>query len=394
MALAPQFGSAIHFAEHRIRFTNDFSVLESEIAREFPTQIGAFCRLDRFIRDFNETALDAQASSARETVAAYIPDVRLADLLFLPLSYYGSARENDMDLPQFAVMWKSLFHEGFARPFDGVHHLIKLLLNKYREAGGTIKMRYGVHRLHVEKSNTYGSTKKRVVAIELDSGELLTAGQVFSSAGYAETLRLCSDQAANAGQENIGNLGFCETITVFDRQPRDAFGWGETIIFFCDSERLHYAAPQETQLVDPRSGVICIPNNYDYAGGRQLEEGWLRVTALASHAAWRALDTTARTTAKRTWHEHLNKIACSHLKPVNNATFASAIRERDMFTPLTVERFTGRLCGAIYGAPRKFRDGGTHLENLHLCGTDQGFLGIVGAMLSGISIANLHGLKT
>jgi hypothetical protein len=30
------------------------------------------------------------------------------------------------------------------------------------------------------------------------------------------------------------------------------------------------------------------------------------------------------------------------------------------------------------------------LENLYLCGTDQGFLGITGAMLSGISIANMY----
>ncbi|MDR2513386.1 MAG: NAD(P)/FAD-dependent oxidoreductase [Puniceicoccales bacterium] len=394
LALAPQLGSAIHFAEHRIRFTNDFSVLESEIARTFPKQIDAFRRLDRFIRDFHETALNAQPSSAREAVATHILDKRLVDTLFLPLSYYGSARENDMDLPQFAVMWKSIFHEGFARPLDGVYRIIRLLLDKYREAGGMRKMHCGVHRLHVEKNNAPENKKGHVAAIELDTGEMLTADHVFSCAGYAETLRLCSDQAADAGRENIGALSFCETITVLGKQPRSDFGWGETIIFFCDSEHLHYAAPRQDELVDPRSGVICIPNNYDYADGRQLEEGWLRVTALASHAAWHALDAPARATAKHIWHERLTLIARAHLPPVNNTSFTSSIRECDMFTPLTIERFTRRLNGAIYGAPRKCRDGSTQLANLHLCGTDQGFLGIVGAMLSGISIANLHGLKT
>jgi hypothetical protein len=39
-------------------------------------------------------------------------------------------------------------------------------------------------------------------------------------------------------------------------------------------------------LVDPKSGVICIPNNYNYGEGRHLDEGWLRVTALANHDAW------------------------------------------------------------------------------------------------------------
>jgi hypothetical protein len=37
--------------------------------------------------------------------------------------------------------------------------------------------------------------------------------------------------------------------------------------------------------------------------------------------------------------------------------------------------------------------GQTHLENLFLCGTDQGYLGIIGSMLSGITIANLHLLR-
>jgi hypothetical protein len=46
--------------------------------------------------------------------------------------------------------------------------------------------------------------------------------------------------------------------------------------------------------------------------------------------------------------------------------------------------------GAIYGAAEKVRDGRTSLANVYLCGTDQGFLGIIGAMLSGISMANYH----
>ena len=56
-------------------------------------------------------------------------------------------------------------------------------------------------------------------------------------------------------------------------------------------------------------------------------------------------------------------------------------------------RYTGHLNGTVYGSPVKHRDGTTPVRNLFICGTDQGFLGIVGAMLSGISIANLHLLR-
>ena len=64
-----------------------------------------------------------------------------------------------------------------------------------------------------------------------------------------------------------------------------------------------------------------------------------------------------------------------------------------MFTPTTIRRFTGHENGAIYGAPRKQLDGTTSVKNLYLCGTDQGYLGIVGALVSGVSMANRHCLR-
>ena len=65
----------------------------------------------------------------------------------------------------------------------------------------------------------------------------------------------------------------------------------------------------------------------------------------------------------------------------------------DMVTPTTIRRYTGHENGAVYGAPDKRRDGRTHLENLFLCGTDQGLVGIIGAILSGITVANRYCLR-
>ena len=61
-----------------------------------------------------------------------------------------------------------------------------------------------------------------------------------------------------------------------------------------------------------------------------------------------------------------------------------------MFTPATIQRFTGRAAGAVYGSPEKRYHGTTHLKNLFLCGSDQGLVGVVGALLSGITMANRH----
>lgn len=384
--LCPQRESAIHAFGNKIRFSNDFSLFESEIARAFPQEVDAFLKLDEFLKNFDETALDAKDTSARECVSSFIRSPELIDTLFIPLSFYGSSLPNDMALPQFAIMWRSIFREGFARPHIGVRQILRLLNKKFVDAGGIRKLRCGV-----KKILTRGDC---AVAVELDDGKTIVADKILSSAGSTETLRLCSDVPADFGADNIGKLAFCETISVLNADPAKDFGWNETIIFFNDAERFNYNTPPG--LIDPRSGVICIPNNYEWSNPANApQEGCLRVTCLANYAEWKSLRKSGEENyarAKALAYEKLFDTALMHLPNVSADKIRAGLIARDMFTPLTVERFTGKLGGAIYGATHKNRTGTTPFKNLFLCGTDQGFLGITGAMLSGISMANLHGL--
>ena len=379
--LCPQFGSRVAFPDCELRFDNDFSLLESEVTRAFPSQIDGFRALAKEVRTLDAFNLGAIPTSARQAVRRHIDEPLLEDMLFCPVMYYGSAEEHDMDYGQFAIMFRSLFFEGFARPFDGVRVIIRLLQNKYRELGGVRKMKCGIQKIHSEGARAH--------AITLDNGETITADKIISTAGAVETARLCSDQTEEAEADNIGQLSFTETITVLDQQPTN-FGWNDTIIFFNTRDRFHYGRC-ENDFVDPTSGVICFPNNYDY-GDRLLEEGFLRITAMANHDKWCALDEVDYLTRKEYWYGELQKVALGILPPSKLDLNQHRIA-KDMFTPRTVRKFTGHLNGAIYGAPNKIKDGRTHLENLYLAGTDQGFLGIVGAMLSGISMANLHVLQ-
>jgi phytoene dehydrogenase-like protein len=77
----------------------------------------------------------------------------------------------------------------------------------------------------------------------------------------------------------------------------------------------------------------------------------------------------------------------------NFAEFNAHVTRREMFTPLTLERYTGRVGGSIYGSTEKRKDGRTVIPNLYVCGTDQGYLGIVGSLLSGVVIANRYLLR-
>jgi phytoene dehydrogenase-like protein len=229
----------------------------------------------------------------------------------------------------------------------------------------------------------------RASALVLDDGTEITADHVISSVGAPETERLLSAGAdANPPAIPPGRHSFVETITILNRQPA-ALGWGDdTIIFFNDSPRFDYACPRDW--VDLRSGVICIPNNFDFGAGRELPEGVWRVTCLANPQPWFAADEPAYAAAKRHWFGEMQRGARRFLPAVADETLAATTIATDMFTPRTIAKYTGHLNGTIYGAPQKVRDGRTSLANLYLCGTDQGFLGIVGAMLSGISMANYH----
>jgi len=296
------------------------------------------------------------------------------EMLFCPLMYYGSAREQDMDLAQFSIMFRSIFLEGLARPWAGVRLILKLLTRRYKSLGGELRLRAGVQRIAVEDG--------QVQKVVLDDGTELTARQVVSSAGWLETMRLCD----NAGQQQpwpAGQLSFIEAMAVLDKQPR-SLGYDRTIVFFNDSPKFHWQKSEG--LVDIRSGVICSPNNFDYE--QPLEEGMMRITAIANYNLWNQLPEDEYRRQKQLWFD---RVMASAVRFVPD--FRPHIIDTDMFTPTTIRRFTGHDNGAVYGSPQKQLDGRTHLPNLFICGTDQGFVGIIGAIVSGISIANQYCLK-
>lgn len=370
--LCQQHMSAVRFPEKTLRFNNDLNFFVQEVVEKFPAQADNFQKLLKTIYGYNELALDAKPLSARQVVSSIISDPVLVDMLLCPLMYYGNALERDMDFAQFVIMFKSIYCEGFARPRDGVRHILDLLVRKYKACGGELRVRSGVQRIKVSGS--------KVESLLLDNGEVLTAGRVLSSAGYVETMSLLSNHGPTEPKHETGQLSFMESILVLDKQPAD-LGLDTTIIFFNNSNRFVYQRPAEP--IDVSSGVICCPNNFRF--DTPLPEGIIRITNMANFDRWNNLSPEKYGSQKE---------AC--LKAALEATvkitpdFRDSIVFADVFTPRTIYKFTGHLNGAVYGSPQKVRNGRTHLENLFICGTDQGFLGIVGAMLSGISMANLH----
>lgn len=374
LALAPQWGSRIAFGGLSLRFANGLELLESEIARAFPKQIDGFRRLAAAVADYDDLNFDEGHRSAREAIAAYLTDPLLVDMLLCPLMFYGSAREGDMDFAQFSILFRSMYVEGLGRPLAGIRLLLKLLVRRFREAGGELRLRAGVERIVVEDG--------RAVGVVLQDGTRLEARRVLSSAGWLETMRLCSACPVVA-PDAAGQLSFVETVSVLDRQPSD-LGYRDTMVFFNAAESFAWRRP--VGLVDPASGVICSPNNFAY--GEPSGEGQMRVTCLANYAGWESLPEPEYRREKLRWYDEITAAATRFVPDFRRAVVAT-----DTFTPKTIRRFTGHENGAVYGAPQKRYDGRTPVPNLFLCGTDQGFVGIVGAIISGITMANRHLLR-
>ena len=374
LALAPQLGSAIAFPEVTLKFSNEFELFEAEVREHFPREIDNFRRLVGDLCDYDQLGAAGQQGSARKAVARYIDDPLLIEMIFCPLLFYGGARVHDMDFDQFCVMFRSIFLEGFARPVNGVRLILKKLVGKFKGLGGELRLRAGVRQI-VAKDGV-------VSKVILEDGTELQGRRILSSAGWPETMRLC-DQEIDPTKSSVGQLAFVETISVLDVLPK-SLGHDRTIVFFNDAHEFQYNRPNA--LVDLRSGVICSPNNFVYDD--PPAEGMIRITALADYDRWAGLDQDAYRIEKLRWYD---RIAESAVRFVPD--FRGHVIETDMFTPTTVRRYTGREKGAIYGTPEKHYDGRTHLDNLYICGTDQGMVGIVGSIVSGISIANRYFLK-
>jgi phytoene dehydrogenase-like protein len=374
VGLIPQRESRTVFPGATLTFDNDPARLAASVADAFPREIDNYRRLTEDVAAFDDLDLSRPWSSAKERVASFIGDPQLVDMLFTPVMFYGSAEEDDMDYAQFVTIFKSVYVEGFARPAGGIRPILDLLLARCAESGVTIKLRTGVASIQTDGG--------RVTGVVTDNGDRIGCDTLLSSAGWPETVDLCPAVAPAEKAPRPGRMSFMESIHILDRPPA-ALGEGGTIIFFNRNERLAYRKPEEP--VDLTAGVICCPGNflYDSPAPDDVARS-IRITSMADPYRWAAMSDDDYREAKAAFAAR--QVAAAAFATVD---IAGHVVASDVFTPRTIERFTGHKNGAVYGSPDKLRSGITPVGGVYLIGTDQGYLGIVGSMLSGISISNL-----
>ena len=373
LKICPQIGSEIRFHNQTsLFFSNDFNQIKDEIARVFPSSIDKFELLLKKFETIDPFA-PSPFSSARKFLDGTLQEPLLTDMLLCPLMYYGSSVENDMDLGQFIIMFTAIFKEGMFRPEGTIKDFIEILSNLYKSQGGTIRKGCGVKEIL--------RNKDRIIGVTLENGEVLECDHILSTIGHHETLELLSVNKAEKRVEK--RLGFVETIYQLPIDQSSELPTDRTIIFYNNSKNFSYQQPKK--LADYNSGVICFPQNF--SGVRAEKSMEVRSTHLANFSKWKELsaDREKYLLEKQNVKENSAATLENLIGKFHHNTVYS-----DTFTPVTVERYTSKIDGAIYGSPNKIKDGNIGFENLFLAGTDQGFLGIIGSMLSGVSIANQH----
>ena len=374
ISFCQQFESRVEFhGKETLRFSNQFELFDSEIHSKFPNAHDNFVKLVVFIDEF-DPFIPAPFRSAKQHLTDLLGDKLLVDMILCPLMFYGSSYENDMDLSQFAIMFRAIYLEGMFRPSGNIKDFLDVLTHHYKEMGGAIRTKCQVKKiLH---------TNNKVTGVELDSDEIIECDHLLSTIGSDETMALLEPPSVNAIIQDT-RLGFIETIFQVKNDDIVTLPDDTTIIFYNKGETFNYCNPKD--YVDTSSGVICFPGNFSGLPPKEKKE--VRFTHLANYSNWKTLanDPEAYLAKKKQSSEKSRHFLESII-----GTFGNNIVFENTFTPVTIERYTSKRKGAIYGNPVKIKDGNIGFKNLFIAGTDQGFLGIVGSMLSGVSIVNQH----
>ncbi|NOX25707.1 MAG: NAD(P)/FAD-dependent oxidoreductase [Deltaproteobacteria bacterium] len=375
-----QIGSEVIFPQTYLRFTNDLSVLREDIQRQFPHCAAEFTEFIEFIRAYDPFQVRPWLS-ARQTAARFLSDPLLIDMLLWPLMIYGNSQEHDMDMGQFVIMFQALLLEGFFRPGGTIKDLLDMLLEHYLGLGGRIRLRAEVSSLKTRGNG--------IQTVSLASGEEISCAQVISTIGAPATVGLLPDSLPQRAAAYTGRMSFMESIYIVSGLADLPVKDDCTCIFYNNHQDFDYCRPDS--LIDVGMGVINFPANFQGIGTPELAQ--VRVTHPANYPLWLELNRGAKGGGRSgRYLEAKETCAARSLTEISKiiGNFSENIVYDDVFTPLTIAHYSGKAEGAVYGSPLKIKDGRTNYENLFIAGTDQGYLGIVGAMLSGVTMVNQH----
>ncbi len=361
----PRHASRISLPGLTLTFDNDPATLAGSVAAAFPGEADGYRRLVAAVGE--ESSRPAAAHpDCFAFLAEFIRAPELRDALALPILTYGGYREGAIDSRMFSVLFRSLLLEGCGSPPD-MRTLLERLEARYGALGGEL-----LRRTEVAALETSGD---RVARVRLADGRELEADRVLSSAGLVETGRLCG-----AAWGEAGTISVFQWIGAYDR-PLETIGIRDTLHFVCRTPRLEWRVPGDRPFTD----ILTYSASDSYAFPEPVPAHF-KISCFSRSGEWEGLDEAAYAAQKSRYTAELLAASAPFYPELANVRPVV----EDSFTPLTVEHYTRHPGGTIYGGAQKTFDGRTPVKNLFIIGNDQGGMGIMGALTSGVLVTNFN----
>jgi phytoene dehydrogenase-like protein len=373
LELYEQNFSWIKMGDKKLIFTNKIEDLTQSIKEQYPSECIGWDNFLNFLSTYDEfVANQPSYISAKIELQKFFKNEEFINHLLFPVLAYGSPWEEDMDFNLFVCIFRSMFLEGLCRPKGGIRVWWNAVLKNCEEYGVQILMGESVQKiLPMENGLVHIKTSKQEIVCQ----------NVFSSMGMIETQKMLEEP--NGFEEQTSKIGFIELIVVFDTdlsQCQDL----PTLNFCALNPSKYYHAANED--INTQMSIYCIPSRYQ--GIQNNCEGMVRMTCLTNPVNWFEYSPEEYKTRKQLVMEKMLKQMYEEFPILKN----KKILLTDIFTPKTIHKYTWHHQGSLYGAKIKVKDGQSTCKQVYYIGTDQGFPGLTGSMLSGIIMANIYGI--
>jgi phytoene dehydrogenase-like protein len=386
----PQESAAINLYFRDLHAANSYFVRHA-MANSMPRPIGGA------LRWFNHWRSKMPLMTTGEYLDSHFRDARLKALLASQWADYGLPPGKSAFVTHALIATHYL--NGAWYPEGGAGTIADAAGRVIHAADGAILLNHEVRRILMDGNRAVGVEAMRQQG---KGGQMVQfeAPVVISDAGAWATYRKLLPESATVpfrGELDSAADGFTVATLYLGlrRDPRELGFQGENHWIFEGLDHDSMLAHQDELLEGKAHGCyLSFPSLKNPRAGTHTAE----IIAPLSYGALQQFRDEPWRRRSPAYQELKSKISEAMLGLVerHHPGFRRLVAYQELSTPLTVEHFTGHRRGAIYGYPgtperygKRWLAPATPVRNLYLTGADAGILGVLGALMGGVSTAAL-----
>ena len=338
----------------------------------------------------------------KRVIGWHIKDPLLKSVLNIQCGDHGLP-PSKASFPFHCALMDHYFNGGFY-PMGGGAAIVKAMTNAIKKYGGEIKTGEAVKKILLrEEQNLSPGTRRKVMGVELQNGEIIKAKRVISNADPAATYKMVGHQNLSpkllkkleATRYSVTSLMFFISV---DMDVREAGIDSGNIWFMPDKdldgiyEGLTKVSILETDEFDSLF-ISCssLKDPLSFNGRHHT----LEVVTFIDYDSFKALNTNPDETHERYLKikERLSEKLMNTFKRILPAVHKNIVH-LEVGTPITNEYYINTTKGNVYGTEKGFMQTGpfsykakTEIENLYMCGASIMSHGVAGASYSGVKTA-------